>query len=162
MKITCISESSLFGINLIKISSENDPTYNSRRYLLANLMQHEDFGHINFSINFYAFYDKNIRRPSSIHNSENLSPFKYYMINKNKENMQEIVREIKIRDKNKGNGQKENNIIKGESGIALAFFLTRGKYKLMKVLKKQVLISLNYLKNLNFKRQKILQNLLIN
>ena len=54
--------------------------------------------------------------------------------------MQEIVKEVKVKNK-KNNRIKKNSseeiILKGETGIALAFFLTRGKYKLMKVLRKQ-------------------------
>ena len=90
---------------------EKDPIYN-RRYLLANLMQHENFGHINFSINFYVFYDEMIERTSDIHYSENLSPFKYYMINAKKEKIQEIVKEIKLKSldyKQKKEENKEND-----------------------------------------------------
>ena len=46
--------------------------------------------------------------------------------------MQEIVKEVKVKNK-KNNRIKKNSseeiILKGETGIALAFFLTRGKYK---------------------------------
>ena len=191
-------------------------------------MQQEDFGHLNFSINFYAFYDEKIERPSEIPYFESLSPFKYYMINEKEEKIQEIVKETKIsilvpknkkikeenkieedkqeedkKEKNKNeeeyeedkrgelnslnNNEKnrENNeiekddrkdnkeelgkvqkkedeknnirirktkkednyelkeevIIKGDSGIALSFFLTRGKYQLMKVFRKE---SINF------------------
>ena len=114
-----------------ELTYERDKTYN-RRYKLANLLQHEDFGHINNSINFYAFYDKNISRTASTHYSENLSPFKYYMVKEKKMEIQEIVEEVEPINK-KSNGEI---IIKGESGIALTFFLTRGKYQLMKLLKK--------------------------
>ena len=136
VKVTCINEMSVLD-KVLKgsgLSSFYDSLYN-RRFLLANLLQHEDFGHLNFSLNFYAFYDKNIQRPSSSHYSENLSPFKYLMINKKKEEIQEIVKETRLKDKK---GEKDRNnevIIKGESGIALSFFLTRGRYKLMKVLR---------------------------
>ena len=98
VKITCINEFLALGqdldINTLRIECDDDD-YNLR-YLLSNLMQHEDFGHINFSINFYAFYDEKIERPSDIHYSKNLSPFKYYMVNAKKEMIQEIVKEIKI------------------------------------------------------------------
>ena len=133
VRITCINEDSFFGMNLSnkELTYERDKTYN-RRYKLANLLQHEDFGHINNSINFYAFYDKNISRTASTHYSENLSPFKYYMVKEKKMEIQEIVEEVEPINK-KSNGEI---IIKGESGIALTFFLTRGKYQLMKLLKK--------------------------
>ena len=197
VKITCINEQNALGASLedYNLTIKKDPLYN-KRYLLANLMQHEDFGHINFSINFYAFYDEYIRRTSDIHSSENLSPFKYYMINSKGEKIQEIVKEEKIinlkrvketneftkkketddekeqEDKEEDkinentkaneekNKEKESNtinekkekseakikrkskskqneeiVIKGESGIALSFFLTRGKYQLMKLLR---------------------------
>ena len=73
---------------------------------------------------------------------------------------------IKIENReNKGKKQVEPNeevILKGELGIALSFFLTRGKYQLMKIFKKKELISKNYLKNQNYQQLKILVNLLIN
>ena len=75
-------------------------------------MQHENFGNINFSINFYAFYDEMIERTSDIHYSENLSPFKYYMINAKKDKIQEIVKEIKLKSldyKQKKEENKEND-----------------------------------------------------
>ena len=51
--------------------------------------------------------------------------------------------ETKDKDKIIQKEVKDENIIKGESGIALSFFLTRGKYKLMKLLSK---------KGINFKK----------
>ena len=133
VKITCINEYSVFGANLSKgeLTCERDISYN-RRYKLANILQHEDFGHINNSINFYAFYDKNISRSASTHYSENLSPFKYYIVKEKKMEIQEIVEEVESINKK----LNREVIIKGESGIALTFFLTRGKYQLMKLLKK--------------------------
>ena len=213
VKITCINEQTSLGgiLDNDDLLNENDHTYN-KRYILSNLMQHEDFGHINFSINFYAFHDYYIDRTEGVHYFENLSPFKYYMINSKKEKIQEIFEEVKKikkiqnqspdKDKyklnideklNKKREEKENKekvdmnkeendddkkfelvekeekeqneikqlferkniinneiwnkrkskveqneevVIKGESGIALSFFLTRGKYQLMKVLRK--------------------------
>ena len=38
-------------------------------------------------------------------------------------------------------------ILKGESGIALAFFLTRGKYRLMKLLRRQGINFMELFKN---------------
>ena len=138
VKVTCINEMSVLDkiLNDSGLSSYYDLQYN-RRFLLANLLQHEHFGHLNFSFNFYAFSDKNIQRPLSSHYSENLSPFKYFMINKKREEIQEIVKEMNLKS------QKGNNevIIQGESGIALSFFLKRGRYKLMKVLRKK---SINF------------------
>ena len=143
VRITCICEISLLNSNLSgnDILSSSDYDYNSR-YLLANLMQQEDFGHLNFSINFYAFFDKNIKRPSSSYISENLSPIKYYMINEKKEKIQEIAKLVNFKGVKKDEKDNKEAIIKGDSGIALKFFLTRGKYKLMKVLRR---VGINFL-----------------
>ena len=75
VKISCINDQSVFGTSKKENSSLNylDTQYN-KRYLLANLMQQEDFGHLNFSINFYAFYDEKIERPTEIPYFESLSP----------------------------------------------------------------------------------------
>ena len=150
-KITCIHEFNILGRFLTdsKTLSENDYDY-CYRFLLANLMQHENFGHVNFSINFFSFYDKNIKRQPQLHFSEVLSPFKYYIIKEKKEEMQEIVKEVKVK-KNINNRIKKNSndeiILKGESGIALAFFLTRGKYRLMKLLRRQGINFMELFKN---------------
>ena len=81
VKITCINEMSLLGfyIDNDSILSSSDDSYNTR-FLLANLMQYENFGHIKFS--------------------DNLSPFKYYMIKDKKEQIQEIVEEVKNYENN--------------------------------------------------------------
>ena len=101
VKITCINEMSLLGfyIDNDSILSSSDDSYNTR-FLLANLMQHEDFGHIKFSINFYSFFDENTPRDPDTHYSDNLSPFKYYMIKDKKEQIQEIVEEVKNYENN--------------------------------------------------------------
>lgn len=142
LKITCISELSLFGKNLndFDLNSENDINY-SRRFRVANLMQHENFAHVKFSMNFYAFFDKNIKRTSEVHYSQPLSPIAYYRT-KNKEEMVKIVKESKYKV-----NEETSTIIKGESGIALFFFLTRGKKKLMKLLKKKDIDFSNIFKN---------------
>ena len=54
-KITCIREELVFEKDLSDsdILSEND--YDCcLRFLLTNLIQHEDFGHVNFSLNFFC------------------------------------------------------------------------------------------------------------
>ena len=63
VRITCFCEINIFQYYLSsdKLKSDYDFTY-SYRYILANLLQHEDFGHIKFSINFYSFYDNNLKR----------------------------------------------------------------------------------------------------
>ena len=122
VRITCINECAAFGIPLGKrIDLKDDPVYRIR-YNLVNLLQHEDFGHIKFSMNFYAFYDKYINRENKL---DPVSPINYYNT-QIKEGLVEIEKEeIK-------NGIK---ITKGESGLALTSFLTRGNIKLMLLLR---------------------------
>ena len=123
VRITCICENSVFhqflGNNL-KI--ENDTNYN-KRYILANLLQHEDFGHIKFSINFYSLYDNYVERTTDL---DPVSPTNYYKV-KTKEGRVEIIKE-----------KKHNGTIKfvGESGLALSSFLTRGNKSLILLLQR--------------------------
>ena len=129
LKITCISESSLFGksLNNSELNSKNDINYN-RRFRIAKIIQQENFSNFKFSMNFDALFDKNIKRSYEEYYSQSLCPLIYYRV-KNKEEM------VKIIKKNKCKAKEETNlIIKGDSGIALIFFLTRGKKKLMKLL----------------------------
>ena len=129
LKISCFCENSFFSYYLSEdqLKSINDVNYN-RRYRLSNLLQHENFGHIKFSLNFYSFYDKRIDRSfdsdCDYDKSQPLSPKVYYKFH-TKEEMIEIVKERKINNK---------IITIGESGIALTTFITRGKYKLMKMI----------------------------
>ena len=129
VRITCICETVTFQTYLgNNLQLEIDPLCN-KRYVLANLLQHEDFGHIKFSINFYSLYDNNIERESEL---DPVSPIHYYKT-KTKEGMIEITKEdIK-------NGK---TIIKGESGLALSSFLTRGNENLISILQSS---------NVNFK-----------
>ena len=123
VRITCICESLVFqqylGNNL-KI--EIDPFCN-KRYILANLLQHEDFGHVKFSINFYSLYDNYIDRTTEL---DPVSPTHYYKA-KTKEGMVEITKE-----------ENKNGKIKlvGESGLALSSFLTRGNKSLILLLQR--------------------------
>ena len=119
VKTTCINEMGLLGesLNNKTLLSKADHLYN-RRFLLANLMQHEDFGHIKFSINFYSFFDEYTPRTNETHHSENLSPFKYLMIKDKKEYIQEIVKEEKnnerkINKQNTKKPQQKNEEIEG-------------------------------------------------
>ena len=129
LKISCFCENLFFSyyLNDEHLKSINDINYN-KRFRLSNLLQHEDFGHLKFSLNFYSFFDKKIDRTYEpnydYHYSQPLSPKVYYKFH-SKEEMIEIVKERKIKDK---------KITIGESGIALTTFLTRGKYKLMKMI----------------------------
>ena len=123
VRITCICENVVFhqflGNNL-KI--EIDTNYN-KRYILAHLLQQEDFGHIKFSINFYSLYDKHIERTTDL---DPLNPTHYYKV-KTKEGRAEIIKE-----------EKHNGSIKlvGESGLALLSFLTRGNKSLILLLQR--------------------------
>ena len=78
-----------------------------KRFILANLL-------------LYVYLEK-------LNYIKNTTPHKYYMIKDKKEEIQEIVREKTYNGK---------TILKGDVGLALNFFLTRGKYKLMKLIKK--------------------------
>lgn len=124
VRITCFCEINIFQYYLSsdKLKSEYDFSY-SYRYILANLLQHEDFGHIKFSINFYSFYDKNLKRDNSY---DPLSPITYYKTINNEGMVDITVKEEK---------PNTDTIIKGESGIALLYFLTRGDRNLMKLLR---------------------------
>lgn len=102
---------------------------NSRRLILANLLQHECFGHVNYSLNFYAFKrDTNeIKEYSYNTEDEPLSPRQYFNIgNKSEEQFIEIVvTTVKF-------GEEISN---GESGFAFNIFLTRGNEKNLNALR---------------------------
>lgn len=122
VRITCINISSALCLSLnTEITLKDDEWFN-KRYVLANLLQHEDFGHIKFSINFYSFYDHNVERDNVL---DPTSPTEYYDT-KIKEGLIEITKKIE------DNGKIT---IIGESGIALSSFLTRGNLNLMLLLK---------------------------
>ena len=124
VRITCFCEINIFQYYLSSdnLKSVYDFSY-SYRYILANLLQQEDFCHIRSSINFYSFYDKNLKRNN---NFDPLSPITYYKTINNEGMVDIIVKEEK---------PNKDTIIKGESGIALLHFLTRGDRNLMKLLR---------------------------
>ena len=82
-----------------------------RRFILANLLLHVYLDKLNYI--------------------KNTTPHKDYMIKDKKEEIQEIVREKTYCGK---------IILKGDAGLALNFFLTRGKYQLMKLIRKNGII----------------------
>ena len=89
----------------------------NKRFVLANLLQHKDFGHIKFSINFYSFYDHHVERDNVIDPS---SPTENYDT-KIKEGLIEITKKV----------EKDGKItLICKSGIALSSFLTRGNLNL--------------------------------
>ena len=128
LKITCICEYSFFSnfLDNNELKSINDNNYN-KRYRLVNLVQHENCLHIQF----YSLYNGNLNRrideKDITHYSEPISPKNYYKY-QGKEEIIEIVKEKKVKDK---------IITTGESGIAFKTFITRGKYKLMRLLEMQ-------------------------
>lgn len=140
-RISCINEIDILGKFQSDEELMNDEDYFfNKRYILSNLMGHENFGHIKTSMNFFSF--KNdfylINKTNNYDNfdDEPLSPKEYYNIsiflkenankNEKKENLLEIT-EVFFE-----NGKA---IEKGESGTAFNFFLTRGNMKYMNLLK---------------------------
>ena len=94
----------------------------NKRFVLANLLQHEDFGHIKFSINFYSFYDHLVERD----NVTDLTSQTEYYDTKIKEGLIKITKKV----------ERDGKItLIGESGIALSSFLTRGDLNLMLLLR---------------------------
>ena len=134
VRITCINISSALCLSLNSEISLKDDEVCNKRYVLANLLQHEDFGHIKFSINFYAFYDYNAERDNVI---DPKSPIEYYDT-KIKEGFIEITKKIQNNGKIK---------IVGDSGIALSSFLTRGNLNLMLLLKSDGINFIELFKN---------------
>ena len=96
-------------------------------------MQHEIFCHIIFSLNFFSFYSDIIDKKSDEKEKDNLqysaaqiNPKNYYKYQE--EEIIEILKAKKVKDK---------IITMGESGISFTTFITRGKYKLMRLLGKR-------------------------
>ena len=109
-RITAFSEINIFGFFLTNdLYSINDIDFN-KRYVLSNIMKHEDFGHIKFSINDSSFkFDFPFYM--NISNYECNSPVEtYYPLNDDF---------IEIYDPN-------SNYYKGESGYCFSYYLTRG------------------------------------
>ena len=133
-KITFLSEISLLGSFQKKEGLEScKDIYYSKRYLLANLMGHEDFDHIKFSINSFSFKLDQTSEKYLFHymfekSKQPLSPIEYYNVNVEKE------KNIEIKVTETKNGITFD---KGELGIAFNFFLTRGNIKLIDVLRRR-------------------------
>ena len=105
VRITCINESSALHLSLDKkITLKDDPVYN-KRYILANLLQREEFGH--------SFYNHRVEKENKL---DPTSPIEFYNA---------IIKEKFIEIAKKA----------GESGVALSMFLTRGDINLMILLK---------------------------
>ena len=134
-KCTLISELNLFNNFLDDIELKGgitDEKYN-KRLILSNLLQHERFGHIKFSLNFYSFkQDKGKNLFNTIYeDDEPLSPRQFYKIkneeNKSEEKLIEIIQILKI--------ESGEEVKMGESGIAFNVFLTRGNEENMNILR---------------------------
>lgn len=143
-RISCINEIDILGKFQSDEELKNDEDFLfNKRYILANLMGHENFGHVKTSMNFFSFKNdfylkNNINNFDTSDNSDDepLSPKEYYNISivseecenkkEKKENLFEIT-EVFIE-----NGKA---IEKGESGTAFNVFLTRGNMKYMNLLK---------------------------
>ena len=131
IRMTCFCESSIFNHLCENISSEIDYNY-SYRYVLSNVLKHEDFAHLNFSLNNFSFQqDKMISSKINIYEKYlNSSPFEYYktfkVYGEESEKSSETRISIVVIDMN---GEE-----KGESGESLMFFLTRGDKRLMNLL----------------------------
>lgn len=131
IRMTCFCESSIFNHVCENISSQIDHNY-SYRFVLSNVLKHEDIAHLNFAINNFSFQqDKRIN--SKVKNYDkyiNSSPFEYYKTFKvhGEESEESTENRISI-VVNDINGEE-----KGESGESLMFFLTRGDKRLMNIL----------------------------
>ena len=133
-KCTFISEVDVLGYFLddqeLK-GGNTDEKYN-KRLILSNLLQHERFGHIKFSLNFYSFKQD---KGKSLYNpfddkDEPSSPRQFYQIkneeNKNDEKFAEVTRTEKF---------EFGEVKIGEAGVAFNLFLTRGDEENMNILR---------------------------
>lgn len=126
---TIISEMNLFQSFLEESELKGKfDEYSNRRLILANLLQHERFGHINNSLNFFCFQrdTEEIFEDSYDSEDEPLSPRQYYHIEKKKEKLIEIVQTSNYLGK---------EVKKGESGVAFNIFLTRGDMRNFNILR---------------------------
>ena len=121
VKTTIISELNLFGFFLDDENlkgGETDSNYN-KRLIASNLLQHERFGHVKFSINFFSFkQDKGYSPLNDYNNDEPLSPRQFYQVKNEKNEKNERFIEVVL------NSEQLGKI--GESGYAFNIFLTRG------------------------------------
>ena len=110
-RITSFSEINIFGNYLTNLNINNDFNFN-KRFVLSNIMKHEQFGHIKFSINDSSF---NLDNPYFIKTNsqyESYSPVETYCPLNDEFN--------EIYDPNLSSNDR------GESGYSFSFYLTRG------------------------------------
>ena len=118
-KITIFSETDIFGNFLgLKIQSDEDSDFN-KRFVLSNIMMHEQFGHILFSENKSSF-QFDIPKGLKFSQFEPSSPIEAYSP-LNERNF------IRIKD-------PHSREIRCESGYTLIYHLTRGNKKLYNML----------------------------
>jgi hypothetical protein len=133
-KITIFSETDIFGNFLdLKIKSDEDSDFN-KRFILSNIMMHEQFGHILFSENKSSF-QFDIPKELKLSKFEPSSPIETYSpLNEGTF--------IRIHDPH----SKE---IRGQAGYTLIYQLQEEKRNYIICLKILKEISLSYLKELN-------------
>ena len=131
-KCTFISEKDIFN-SLLDDSELNDfkldHLYNYR-FILSNVLAHERFGHVKFSINFYSFKQDYRSNFDDIYEDEPLSPRQFYQIKiENNEKKQLLIQVVEIE-------KKFGEVVeKGEAGQAFNVFLTRGDEKNFDILR---------------------------
>jgi hypothetical protein len=131
-KCTFISEKDIFNswlddseLNDLKL----DQLYNYR-FILSNLLAHERFGHVKFSINFYSFKQDYKSDFDEIYEDEPLSPRQFYQIKNENNEKKEILIQVVETEKKFG-----EVVEKGEAGQAFNVFLTRGNIKNFDILR---------------------------
>ena len=131
MRITCFCEYSIFFQICKDINNKYDDNY-SFRFVLSNILKHEDFGHLAFSINNFSFQQDKIinSKKNNYEMYKTSSPYEYYKVfeiknKKTKEKTESLISIVSY---------DYNNEEKGELGESLMFFLTRGNEKLMNLL----------------------------
>lgn len=134
-KCTFISEVDLFDSFLDdrELKGEKTDEKYSKRLILSNLLQHERFGHIKFSLNFYSFkQDKGKNLFNFIDDEdEPSSPRQFYQIkNEENENKEKFVEVIETKRYDSGEEEKT-----GEAGAAFNIFLTRGNEENINILR---------------------------
>lgn len=115
VKITIINEINIFNYS-IDNNSKNDINFN-HRYVISNVLKHENFGHIKYSLNDSSFRQEN----SNLYlNVEPSSPIQFF--SKFKNDIDFIF-----------NPNEKEDI--GESCCAFDYFITRGNIELYNFLK---------------------------
>ena len=131
-KCTFISEKDIFNSSLDDSELNDfklDQLYNYR-FILSNVLAHERFGHVKFSINFYSFKQDYRSNFDDIYEDEPLSPRQFYQIKiENNEKKQLLIQVVEIE-------KKFGEVVeKGEAGQAFNVFLTRGDEKNFDILR---------------------------